>query len=167
MGSTSRCSTSRTRTPVTSSNGSQTTSRLPSATSHHEASRCPAHSSVTRPPSRNSSSESPSSSLPCSVERLSSTGTPVKVWTRWNSPKPSPTLTISSPNTSSTRTPPPRTMPRMKKKKMKHNSTTFNFSPYTTPNTHSFSFLVGFFVQSHHFLETGLRTLLLRIKTLA
>ena len=45
----------------------------------------------TPPPSRRSSRESLSSSLPCSGGRLSSTGTPGRAWTRWSSPRPSPT----------------------------------------------------------------------------
>merc|ERR1712032_1681235 len=88
---TSRCLTSRTRTPPTSLNGSPTTSRPPSAISHQRVSRCPRPSSVTRLPSKRCSRELVSSSLPCSAERPSSTGTPVRVWTRWSSPRLSPT----------------------------------------------------------------------------
>merc|ERR1712022_28651 len=89
--STSRCSTSRTRTPRTSSSGSRTTSSPPSVTSPRRVSRWPPSSSVTRPPSRSSGSASPSSSPACSAARPSSTGTPVRVWTRWSSPRLSPT----------------------------------------------------------------------------
>merc|ERR1739842_243494 len=115
--SMSRCSTSRTRTLPTSLNGSPTTSSPPSAISHQRDSRWLLPSLVTPPPSRRCSSVSVNSSPPCSEERPSSTGTPVKVWTRWNSPKPSPTLTISFPSTNSTRTPPLRTRKRWTKKK--------------------------------------------------
>merc|ERR1712146_279152 len=88
---TSRCSTSRTRTPPTSSSGSPTTSRRPSATSPPRASRWPLASWATPPPSRRCSSASASSSPPCSAARPSSTGTPARAWTRWSSPRPSPT----------------------------------------------------------------------------
>merc|ERR1711966_201451 len=89
--SMSRCSTSRTRTLPTSSSGSPTTSSPPSATSLPRASRCPPASLVILLPSRRCSSVCLSSSLACSAARLSFTGTPVKAWTRWSSPKPSPT----------------------------------------------------------------------------
>merc|ERR1712110_963235 len=89
--SMSRCSTSRTRTLLTSSSGSPTTSSPPSVTSHQRDSRWPLPSLVTPLPSRRCSRELENSSPPCSEERPSSTGTPVKVWTRWSSLKPSPT----------------------------------------------------------------------------
>ena len=60
--------------PATSLNGSQTTSRLLSVTSHHVDWRCLAHSSVTALPSRSCSNVSQSSSPLCSGERLSSIG---------------------------------------------------------------------------------------------
>merc|ERR1711865_1262538 len=53
---TSRCSTSRTRTPATSLSGSPTTSSLPSPTSPLRASRWLPPSSATPPPSRSCSS---------------------------------------------------------------------------------------------------------------
>merc|ERR1712061_596820 len=84
--STSRCSTSRTRTPLTSLSGSPTTSNLPSAISLPRVSRCPSPSSETPPPSRRCSRESVSSSLLCSVERPSFIGTLVRVWRRWSDP---------------------------------------------------------------------------------
>merc|ERR1711916_383413 len=65
-------------------------SRL-SVTSPPRASRCRSPLSVTRLPSRSSSSGFRSSLLPCSAVRFSSTGTPVRVWTRWSSLRPSPT----------------------------------------------------------------------------
>merc|ERR1719491_1873115 len=89
--STSRCSTSRTRTLLTSSSGSPTTSSHPSVTSHPRDSRWPLLSSETPPPSRRCSRELESSSPPCSEERRSSIGTPAKAWTRWSSPRLSPT----------------------------------------------------------------------------
>merc|ERR1711957_358936 len=59
------------------------------------------------PPSRRHGSVSLISLLLCSAERLTSTGTLVRVWTRWNSLRLSPILTILFLSTSSTRTPPP------------------------------------------------------------
>merc|ERR1712060_657036 len=91
LNSMSRCSTSRTRTPLTSLSGSPTTSSLPSAISLPRVSRWPSPSSETPPPSRRCSRESASSSPLCSAERPSSTGTPVRVWTRWSSLRLSPT----------------------------------------------------------------------------
>merc|ERR1711988_844438 len=88
---TSKCSTSKTRTPLTSLNGSQTTSNPPFAISHQRDSRWPLPSLVTPPPSKRCSRELVSNSLPCSEERLSSIGTLEKVWTRWSSPRLSPT----------------------------------------------------------------------------
>merc|ERR1712073_206621 len=67
----------------TSLSGSQTTSSPPFAISHQRDSRWLLPSSVTPPPSRRCSRELVSSSPPCSEERPSSTGTPVRVWTRW------------------------------------------------------------------------------------
>jgi hypothetical protein len=55
---------------------------------------------VIPPPSKRCSRESLNNSLLCSEERLSSIGTPVRVWMRWNSLKPNQTWTISSPNIS-------------------------------------------------------------------
>merc|ERR1719453_1784160 len=89
--STSKCSTSRTRTLLTSSNGSQTTSSLLFAISHQRDSRWPLLSSETPPPSKRCSRELESNSLLCSEERLSSIGTLERAWTRWSSPRPSPT----------------------------------------------------------------------------
>merc|ERR1712008_128525 len=54
-------------------------------------SRWPPPSWATPPLSRKSSRESPSSSLPCSGGRPSSIGTLARAWTRWSSPRPSPT----------------------------------------------------------------------------
>merc|ERR1712113_900116 len=88
---TSKCSTSKTKTPLTSSSGSPTTSSPLFAISHQRVSRCLSLSSVTLLPSKRCSRESLSSSLLCSEERLSSIGTPEKVWMRWSSLKPSPT----------------------------------------------------------------------------
>merc|ERR1711912_151432 len=87
----SKCLTSKTRTHLTSLNGSQTTSNPPFAISHQRDSRWPLPSLVTPPPSKRCSRESLSNSLLCSEERLSSIGTLVKVWMRWSSLRPSPT----------------------------------------------------------------------------
>merc|ERR1712130_784661 len=66
-------------------------SRLLSVTSHQEVSKWLPLSLVTPPPSRSSSRESLSSSLLCSEERLSFIGTQARAWTRWSSPRLSPT----------------------------------------------------------------------------
>merc|ERR1711943_102305 len=84
-------SPSQTRTPLTSLSGSPTTSSPPSAISHQRDSRCLLPSSETPPPSKKCSRELENNSPPCSAERPSSTGTPVKVWTKWNSLRPNPT----------------------------------------------------------------------------
>merc|ERR1712146_19797 len=87
----SKCSTFKTRTPLTSLNGSPTTSNPSFAISLLRVSRWPLPSSVTPPPSKRCSSVLVSNSLPCSEERPSSIGTLVRVWTRWSSPRLSPT----------------------------------------------------------------------------
>merc|ERR1712224_529602 len=87
----SKCSTSRTRTLLTSLNGFQTTSNLLFAISHQRVSRWPLPSSETPPPSRRFSRELVSNSLLCSEERPSSIGTLVRVWTRWSSLRLNPT----------------------------------------------------------------------------
>eukprot|EP01047_Picozoa_sp_COSAG01_P039182 COSAG01_NODE_3222_length_6393_cov_15.905004_1_plen_467_part_00 len=56
-----------------------------------KASRWPSPSWATPPPSRRCSSACPSSSPPCSAARPSCTGTPARAWTRWSSPRRSPT----------------------------------------------------------------------------
>merc|ERR1711918_230590 len=89
--SMSKCSTFKTRTPLTSLNGFQTTSNPPFAISHQRDSRWPLPSSVTPPPSKKCSRELVNNSLLCSEERLSSIGTLEKVWTKWSSPKLNPT----------------------------------------------------------------------------
>merc|ERR1711920_168157 len=89
--SMSRCSTSRTRTLLTSLSGSPTTSSPPFAIFHQRDLRWLLPSLETPPPSKRCSSVSENNSPPCSEERPSSIGTPEKVWTRWNSPKLSPT----------------------------------------------------------------------------
>ena len=81
----SRCWMFRTRTARTSSNGSRTMSRPPSATSPREVWRCQPPLSATALPSRSCSSASASSSQLCSVARLSCIGTLARVWTKWNS----------------------------------------------------------------------------------
>merc|ERR1712195_283371 len=88
---TSKCSTSKTRTLLTSSNGSQTTLSLLFAISHQRDSRWLLPSLVTPPLSKRCSRELENNSLLCSEERLSSIGTLEKVWTRWSSPRLSPT----------------------------------------------------------------------------
>merc|ERR1712151_685166 len=87
----SKCSTSRTRTPLTSLNGFQTTSNPLFAISHQRVSRWQLPSSETPPPSKRCSRELVSNSLLCSEERPSSIGTLEKVWTRWSSLRLSPT----------------------------------------------------------------------------
>merc|ERR550514_726628 len=85
--SMSKCSTFRTRTLLTSLNGSQTTSSQLSAISHQRVSRCQLPSLVTPPPSKRCSRELENNSPACSEERLSSIGIPEKAWTRWSPPK--------------------------------------------------------------------------------
>merc|ERR1711939_1167554 len=89
--SMSKCSTSRTRTPPISLNGFQTTSNPLFAISHQRDSRWLLPSSVTPPPSKRCSRELVNNSQACSEERHSSIGIPVRVWTRWSSPKLNPT----------------------------------------------------------------------------
>merc|ERR1711981_226507 len=88
---TSKCLTSKTRTPHISLNGFQTTSNPLFAISHQRDSRCQLPSSVTQLPSKKCSRESVNNSPACSEERHSSIGTLVKVWTRWSSLKPNQT----------------------------------------------------------------------------
>merc|ERR1712195_106952 len=88
---TSKCSMFKTRTPLTSLNGSQTTSNPLFAISHQRDSRWLLPSSVTPPLSKRCSRELENNSPLCSEERLSSIGTPEKAWTRWSSPRLSPT----------------------------------------------------------------------------
>merc|ERR1711898_66400 len=88
---TSKCSTSKTRTPLTSLNGFQTTSSQLFAISHQRDSRWLLPSLVTPPPSKRCSRELVNNLPPCSEERHSSIGILEKVWTRWSSPKPSQT----------------------------------------------------------------------------
>ena len=73
--STNKCWTFKTRTVHTLLNGSPTMSRPPSVISHHVVWKCPPLSSVTQPPSKNSSNVFLNNSQLCSEERLSSTGT--------------------------------------------------------------------------------------------
>merc|ERR1711861_41904 len=89
--SMNKCLTFKTKTHLTLLNGFQTTSNPPSVISHQRVSRCLLLSLVTPPPSKRCSRESLNNSLLCSEERLSSIGTPVKVWMRWSSLKPNPT----------------------------------------------------------------------------
>merc|ERR1711939_281864 len=88
---TSKCSTSKTRTLLTSLNGFQTTSNPLSVISHQRDSRWLLPSSVTPPPSKRCSRELENNSPACSEERHSSIGILVKVWTRWSSLRPNPT----------------------------------------------------------------------------
>merc|ERR1711912_14039 len=89
--STNKCSMSKTRTLLTSLSGFQTTSSHLFAISHQRDSRCLLLSSETPLPSKKCSRELENNSPLCSEERLSSTGTLVRVWTKWNSLKPNPT----------------------------------------------------------------------------
>merc|ERR1712178_677952 len=87
----SKCLTYKTRTPLTSLNGSQTTSNPLFAISHQRVLRWPLHSSETPLPSKKCSRELVSNSLLCSEERPSSIGTLERVWMRWSSLRLSPT----------------------------------------------------------------------------
>merc|ERR1711981_416730 len=84
---TSKCSTSRTRTPLISLNGFQTTSNQLFAIFHQRDSRWLLPSLVTPLPSKRCSRESVSNSQACSEERPSSIGTLERVWMRWSSLK--------------------------------------------------------------------------------
>lgn len=85
------------------SSGFQIMLRLRFATSRREDWKCRPRSSGTRRRFRKYLGGSRSSSRPCSGEKLSFTGTRGKVWTRWNSPKPSRTWTIWCPSTNNIR----------------------------------------------------------------
>merc|ERR1712097_222891 len=89
--SMSKCSMCKTRTPLISLNGFQTTSNLLFAISHQRDSRWPLPSLVTPPPSKKCSRELENNSPACSEQRLSSIGTLVKAWMKWNSLKLNPT----------------------------------------------------------------------------
>merc|ERR1711907_487245 len=86
--SMSKCSTSRTKTPLTLLSGSPTTSSPLFAISHQRVLRCLLLSLVTLLLSKRCSRELLSNSLLCSEEKLSYIGILVKVWTKWNSLKP-------------------------------------------------------------------------------
>merc|ERR1711935_677631 len=72
---------SKTRTPLISSSGSQTTLNPLFVISHQRDSRWPLPSLVTPPPSKRCSRELVNNSQACSEERHSSIGIPVRVWT--------------------------------------------------------------------------------------
>ena len=93
--STNKCWTSKTRTLLTSSNGSPTTLNHPFAIFPPRDWRWPSPSLETQLRSKKCSRECLSNSLLCSEEKLSCTGTLVRVWTRWNSLKLNRTWTIS------------------------------------------------------------------------
>ena len=103
---TNKCSTFKTRTPATSLNGSPTTLSQAFVISHQKVLRCQLLSLVTQLPSKRCSSVLVNNSLLCSAERLSSIGTLVRVWTRWNSLKLNQTWTTSFLSTNNTKMPP-------------------------------------------------------------
>merc|ERR1712080_746228 len=82
-----KCLTYKIKTHPISLSGFQTTSNPLSVISHQKDSRCQLLSLVTPPLSKKCSRESLNNSLLCSEEKLSSIGTLVKVWMRWNSLK--------------------------------------------------------------------------------
>lgn len=99
----SRCWTCRTRTPATSSTGSQIMLRRLCVTYRRVASRWVPRSSATLLLFRSCSNAYLNSFRPCSTGRHSCIGTPAREWTKWSSPKQSPTWTIWFPNTNSIR----------------------------------------------------------------
>jgi len=114
---TNKCLTSKTKTLLTSLNGFPITSNHPFVISPLKDSKWLSLSSETPPPSKKCSKESLNNSPLCSEEKLSSTGTPEKVWMKWNSLKPNPTWTTWSPNINNIKMPPPKKKLNMMKKK--------------------------------------------------
>ena len=117
--STNKCWTSKTRTLLTSLNGFPTISSPPFVIFLLRVLRWLLPSLVTLLPSKKCSRELLNNSLLCSEERLSCTGTLVKVWTKWNSLKLNQTWTISSPNINNIKMPPLKKKVNSKKKKVK------------------------------------------------
>ena len=105
-----KCWMFKTRTLLTSLNGSPTILSHPFVISLPRAWRWQSPSLETQLLSRKCSRELLSNSLPCSEEKLSCIGTPVKEWTRWNSLRLNPTWTILSLSINSIK------MPLLKKK---------------------------------------------------
>merc|ERR1719223_1046869 len=103
-----KCLTFKTKTHLTLLNGFQTTSNLLFAISHQRDLRWLLPSLVTPLPSKKCSRELENNSPQCSEERLSSTGTLEKVWTKWSSLRLNPTRTISSLNINNIKTPLPK-----------------------------------------------------------
>jgi len=122
-----KCSTSRTRTPLTSLSGFPTTSSHLSVISHPRVSRWPSHSLETQLLSKKCSRELESNSLLCSEEKPSSIGTPEKAWTRWNSLKLKATWTTWSLSTSNIRMLLLRTKKKWTKRKWNEPAIVMNF----------------------------------------
>jgi len=115
--SMNKCSTSKTKTLLTSLNGFPITSNHPFVISPPKDWKWPLLSWVTPPPSKKCSRELLNNSPLCSEEKLSSTGTLEKVWTKWNSLKLNPTWTTWSLNINNIKMPLPKKKTNMMKKK--------------------------------------------------
>ena len=114
-----KCWTFKTRTLLTLLNGSPTTLNLLFVIFPPKDSRWLLPSSVIPLPFKKCSSVLLNNSLLCSEERLSSTGTLVKVWMRWNSLKLSLTWTIWFLNINNIKMPQPKKRMKPMKKKLK------------------------------------------------
>ena len=111
-----KCLTSKTRTHLTSLNGSPTTLNHPSVIFHQRDWRWPWPSSETQLPSKRCSRELLNNSQLCLEEKLSYIGTPVKVWTKCNSLRLNPTWTTWFLNINNIKMPPPKKKENSKKK---------------------------------------------------
>ena len=136
-----KCLTSKTRTHLTLCNGSPTTSSHPSVISHQRDWRWLSPSSETQLPSKRCSRELLNNSQLCLEEKLSSIGTPVKVWTRCNSLKPNPTWTTWSLNINNIKMPQPKKKENSKRKTVDdfiiiylHNSSFLSYIPSYVPS---------------------------------
>jgi len=115
-----KCLTSKTKTHLTSLNGSQITLNLLFVIFLQKVLKCLLLSLVTLLLSKKCSRESLNNSLLCSEEKLSYIGIPVKVWMRWNSLKLNLTWMISYLNINNIKMLPlKKKVNMMKKKKMK------------------------------------------------
>ena len=114
-----KCWTFKTKTVLTSLNGFPIISNHQFVIFHQKVWRWPLPSSVTPPLSKKCSSVSLNNSPLCSEEKLSSTGTLVKVWTKWSSLKLNQTWTTWSQNINNIKMPQPKKKTKLMKKKLK------------------------------------------------
>ena len=115
----SKCWTSKTKIVLTSLNGFPTISNHQFVISLQKVWRWPLPSSVTPLLSKKCSKELLNNSLLCLEEKLSSTGTLVKVWTKWSSLKLNQTWTTWSQNINNIKMPQPKKKTKLMKKKLK------------------------------------------------